>query len=187
MDMADTSPGSLLKSNGLIPALSRILGGRRFMASRPRRAATAGVTSLEFAMVGGTYGMLLLGVFLFGIYFLRIVLFDMAVVQATRAIMIGQSVTQTQLVSNIKSKGFGLLDDQTIYVAVQSAASFDAIAPVANISTGAGGTVPFNPGTFGSYVLVQAGYDDNLLAAIFPRYVTNVVSTIPFQNEPNPL
>ncbi|MGD0107763.1 MAG: TadE/TadG family type IV pilus assembly protein [Rhodopila sp.] len=143
-----------------------------------------GVAALEFAIVGGTFFLLLLLVIQFGLYFVQVTALDLAVQKASRQILINQPVTQTQFVANIQADSFGLLQSQTIQVAVQSADSFGAITPVANIA--GGGSLPYNTGTYGSAVLVQVGYTGNAIANLLSQFVPGVSSTIAFQREPSP-
>jgi hypothetical protein len=147
-------------------------------------SARRGATTLEFAVVGSTATLLLVVVALLGAYFLRLTMLDLAVQKAARIILMDQTVTQTQLVNDIQSYSLGLLGGQTVYVAVQSGSTFAGITPTANVSTGGGGSLPFSPGTNGSDVLLQAGYQDNTLSHFLPTFLTNISSTIAFQIEP---
>jgi len=117
------------------------------------------------------------------VFYLRVTMLDLAVQKVSRQIMTNQTLTQSQFAANVKTASFGLLQNQTIYVAVQSASTFGAITPVANVA--AGGTLPYSTGTNGSDVLVQVGYTDNSLGSIFPSFLASVSSTIAFQREPS--
>ncbi len=144
----------------------------------------AATTSIEFAVAGSAFCFLLLLILLFGLYYLRITMIDWAVQTVSRKIMVGQVLTQAQFVASIQAASYGLLQSQTINVAVQSAASFGAITPVTNISSA--GLFPYNTGTYGSAVLVQVGYTDSTLAKFLPTIVSSVSSSIAFQREPSP-
>jgi len=171
------------RAGGTKGASSGGLLTRIVRAMRCFGGADSGATTIEFAMVGVTFTMLLAVIASFGVYFLRLTMLDLAVQKASRLIMIDQSITQQQFLADIKSYSLGFLQGQTINVAVQSASSFAAITPVANISS-AGGS--FSPGTNGSDVLVQVGYTDNLLQHFLPGFLSNVSSTVAFQIEPAP-
>jgi len=108
---------------------------------------------------------------------------DLAVQKVSRQLMTNQTLTQSQFAANVKTASFGMLQNQTVNVAVQSASTFAAITPVANVA--AGGTLPYNTGTSGSDVLVQVGYTDSTLGNLLPSFITNVSSTIAFQKEPS--
>jgi Flp pilus assembly protein TadG len=147
------------------------------------RRADSATTTVEFAVVGSTFCMLLTLAALFGVYYLRVAMLDLAVQKVSRQLVLNQSLTQTQFITNIQTYSFGVLRGQTINVAVQSGSSFGAITPVANIN--GGGTLPYSPGSNGSDVLVQVGYSDSSLGIFLPNVLTNVVSAIAFQNEPS--
>jgi Flp pilus assembly protein TadG len=155
----------------------------RKRAGRWFRGRDSGATTVEFAMVGTTFFSLLLLATLFSVYYLRVTMLDLATQKAARQLMVNQSITSTQFVANVKTYSYGLLQNQTVNVAVQSASTFGAITPVANV--GAGSSLPYNPGTTGSDVLVQVGYTDSTLGFLLPGFLTNVSSAIAFQNEPS--
>jgi len=177
------------RHRGLITAAWCGVGGHRLPTQAVRRlrrhciAAGRGATTVEFAMVGGTFCMLLVMVGLFSLYYLRVTMLDLAVQKVSRELMLNQTLTQTQFAIAIQAAGFGLLNSQTINVAVQSASTFGGITPVANVN--GGGTLPYSAGSNGSDVLVQVGYTDNSLGLFLPNFLTNVASTIAFQREPS--
>ena len=178
-------PAGLL--TGIASCCLRLMGcgtvrGRR--AARDFASARSGATTVEFAMVGTTFTVLLAIVASFGVYFLRLTMLDLAVQKSARILLIDQTVTQQQFLSDIKSGALGFLNGQTLYVAVQSGSTFGSITPVANISSGGGGSLPFSAGTNGSDVLVQVGYQDSLLTHLLPSFLTNISSSIAFQIEP---
>jgi Flp pilus assembly protein TadG len=163
---------------------------QRYNSDPNRRGRTAwlrgrdsGATTVEFALVGTTFFTLLMLATLFSVYYLRVTMLDLATQKAARLLMVNQSITATQFVADVKSYSFGLLQSQTVNVAVQSASTFGAITPVSNVS--AGGSLPYSPGTTGNDVLVQVGYTDSTLSFLLPSFLTNVSSTIAFQNEPS--
>ncbi len=155
-------------------------GGRRFRLAADR----GGVTAIEFALIAATFFMLLLLVVQFGLYYLQVTMLDLAVQKASRNLLINQSLTQAQFSNAVYNASLGVLAAENLHVAVQSATSFGAITPVANIS--GNGTFPFNPGTYGNAVLVQVGFTGNVIANLLLPYVPGVSSTIAFQREPNP-
>ena len=161
----------------------RLIPRRNSDASGPRRR-TAGTTTLEFAAVGGLYCAMLMLIILFSLYYMRVTMLDMAVQRVSRLILIGSPPTQAQFVTDLKNESFGLLDGQTIYVAVQSASTFGAITPVTNISTGS--STPYDTGSNGDAVLIQAGYTEHLLQGLLPQFITAVSSSAAFQTEPAP-
>jgi len=146
-------------------------------------AAKSGTTAVEFAAVGTTFFMVLLLAVLFSTYYLRVTMLDLAVQKVARQLMVNQSLSQSQFITNLNTASFGILQGQTINVAVQSASTFGAITPVANVS--GGGTLPYSVGTTGSAVLVQVGYTDSSLGGFLPNVLTNVASAIAFQREPS--
>ncbi len=143
-----------------------------------------GVTAVEFALIAATFFMLLLLVVQFGLYYLQVTMLDLAVQKASRYLLINQSLTQAQFVADVNSASLGLLAAENLNVAVQSATTFGAITPVANIS--GTGAFPYNPGTYGSAVLVQVGFTGNVIANFLSAYIPGVSSTIAFQREPDP-
>jgi Flp pilus assembly protein TadG len=143
----------------------------------------SGATTVEFAMVGSTFCMLFLLAALFSVYYLRVTILDLTVQKVSRQLLLNQTLTQSQFAAAVQSGSFGMLSGQTINVAVQSASSFGAITPVANIN--GGGTLPYNTGSTGSDVLVQVGYTDSSLGLFLPNFLTSVASTIAFQREPS--
>jgi len=120
---------------------------------------------------------------LFSLYYLRVTMLDLAVQKVSRQLMLNQTLTRTQFATAVQAAGFGLLNSQTINVAVQSASTFGAITPVANVN--GGGTLPYSTGSNGSDVLVQVGYTDTSLGVFLPNFLTSVASTIAFQREPS--
>ena len=143
----------------------------------------SGTTTVEFAMVGSTFCMLLVLVGLFSVYYLRVTMLDLAVQKVSRQLMLNQTLTQTQFATAVQAASFGILQGQTLHVAAQSGSSFGVITPVANIN--GGGTLPYSTGSNGSDVLVQVGYTDNSLGLFLPNFLTSVSSTIAFQREPS--
>jgi Flp pilus assembly protein TadG len=150
------------------------------------RAQRRAAVDIEFAIAGSAFIVLLLLIVQFGLFYLRVTTLDAAVQTASRQILIGNAPTQAQFAAAIQSASNGMFAGQTIYIAVQSAPLFSAITPVANISSGGGGALPYNPGTSGSDVLVQVGYTDTSLLNLLPLFVGAVSVTAAFQNEPSP-
>jgi Flp pilus assembly protein TadG len=165
------------------PVPSPTRGGIPRRLIRGLRTDCSGATAVEFAMVGSTFFSLLLLATLFSVFYLRVTMLDLAVQKVSRQLMTNQTLTQSQFIANVKTNSFGMLQNQTVNVAVQSASTFAAITPVANVA--AGGSLPYSTGTNGSDVLIQVGYTDSTLGSLLPSFITNVSSTIAFQREPS--
>ncbi len=163
-----------------ILTLGPVLSAARDCGWRDTRAAA----SVEFAIIGFTFVFLLISVFELGSYYLRIAVLDAAVQRASRQIMLMANPTQAGFLALVIADSAGVLSHQTLYIAVQSATTFAAITPVANLSTGGGGTLPYSYGSYGSDVVVQVAYQDNAMGKLLPSSLKNVSSTIAFQNEP---
>src|ERR1700689_1480729 len=161
-----------LPPNEVSSTVSLMQHGRAFirLLKCDLRDTDSGATTVEFAMVGSTFCMLFLLAALFSVYYLRVTILDLTVQKVSRQLLLNQTLTQSQFAAAVQSGSFGMLSGQTINVAVQSASSFGAITPVANIN--GGGTLPYNTGSTGSDVLVQVGYTDSSLGLFLPNFLT---------------
>ncbi len=190
---------------------------------RPRNsgfcAATGGSATVEFAIVGFTFIFMLLAVFELGTYYLRLAVLDLAVQQASRQLMITNSatlpapttptiLTAANFSTLILSDSYGLLNGQSLHIAVQantskasSGTGFGGIMAKTSLSTATGTTSGNNvivayptSISYGSDVLVQVAYQDNIIKSLMPTgqdqsnglatRLLNVSATVAFQTEP---
>lgn len=155
----------------------------RFLRSR------AGVTLIEFALVGPLFLLLVFAIVDNGLVLFMQTVLDNATRVAARQIEIGQVTTsgafKTALCNNVGS----LIPCNSLQWNVQfSNAGFSSITPVGTNGSGNLSSTGFSPGTSKSYVLVQVGYSQPYVIPALARIssVTGnllLVSTVAQQNE----
>ncbi len=153
-----------------------------------------GATALEFAIAGPMFLVLACVVIELGLILFTQAALDKATRDAARTILIGQvqmaagssTPFTTQLCASIGT----LIPCASLKYNVQSGSTFAALN--ATVQTDANGNMTnmqFTPGTAGSRVLVQVGYNRPTLIPWVGRFITGngsnlLVSTVALQTEP---
>jgi Flp pilus assembly protein TadG len=165
-----------------------------------RRLGDHGVSSVEFAIVGGLFLMLLLAIFELGyIVFVQSVL-DSSARSAARQIRTGQAQAsgnaQTDFQNTLCTDVSSIVGCGSLVYQVQKFANWSAMQtsintpPVRDPITGKLIPAPFNAGTCGEIVAVQVTYDYKFFTLWIGQQLGDsmqsafLMSTVVFQNEP---
>jgi Flp pilus assembly protein TadG len=171
--------------------LTKAGGLREFVAARD--AATAG----EFALIGAPLFALLFAMMETALVFFAQQTLQTATTQSARLIMTGQaqsqSMTPQQFQQAVCGNDFALFTCSSIYVNVQTFASFTAVTPLSPVSNGNfnASSLGYNPGGPGDVVLVQVFYQWPVIPAPLGFNLSNanggarlLVGNAAFRNEP---
>lgn len=157
------------------------------------RAATRGISALEFAMVAPLLLTLMLLILESGLILFGQAALDTATADAARLIRTGQvqtaSAGQTMFTTRLCNDMAHVVACGDLQVNVQSAGSFSSLdGAVATTASGAMANTGFAPGGPSQFVLVQVGYQpaDSIPlvgAALKAAFGSLLVSSVAFQNE----